>query len=92
MTVGQYSTIFSKEPIAQRLAFVDQSFINAKLCLIEDCFKVYKLLSAFDGSDRHIVCAGQVFDELYDLSIEELQLHYTTIQGNLSAIYIALTD
>lgn len=91
MTVGQFT--FNHNIIERRLAYVDPVDAGqTKLCLIDDIFKTWRLLEAFDPCLRHISHAGELFDCLYDLPIEALEIELNHYSGLLSAKYRNLSD
>lgn len=49
---------------------------DEKICLIEDIFKIYRMLFGLSvpGFEKAISEPEKVFDALYDMSIEELEL------------------
>lgn len=53
-----------------------QEIRNEKICLIEDIFKVYRTLygAEVDVQGYDIHKPGDKFDELYDLTIEQLEM------------------
>lgn len=57
-----------------------------KICLIEDIFKIEKLLYGFQtpGHDKWLTNPGELFNTLYDLSIDDLQLHYSVLSAEMS--------
>lgn len=54
-----------------------------KLCLIEDVFKVLKCLSGFNGDMRFDTKAGEVFEELYSMSITDIEVELATLSAKL---------
>jgi hypothetical protein len=60
---------------------MESDILNEKLCLIADVFKVGSLLDKYDKP--HITPAGQLFDTLYDKSIQELELLLAVLSAHL---------
>ena len=63
-----------------------QEIRNEKICLIEDIFKVYRTLYGTEvnvqGYDIHK--PGDKFDELYDLTIEQLEMELAIRSAQVS--------
>lgn len=57
-----------------------------KICLIEDIFKLRKFNHSLGipGNKCIIETPEIVFDELWDMNIEQLQLHYATNAAEMS--------
>lgn len=59
---------------------------NEKITLVEDVFKVMRLLFGF-GMNEHLKAITepeQVFDTLYDMSIDDLELYLASLSATAS--------
>ncbi len=86
MHVGTVIPVFS----CPQLADTKGDELKEKLCLIDDVFKTWRLLEAFDECRRHISHAGELFNNLFELPIPELEAELKHYSGILSAKYSAL--
>lgn len=59
---------------------------SEKICLIEDIFKVGRLLFGMNvpDFDQFIYAPSKPFDRLYDLTIEQLEVELATVSAIMS--------
>lgn len=65
-----------------------------KLCLIEDIFKVKRMLFGFGHPDHQdtISHAGDIFTALFDMPIGDLENIYTLLSSEMSKTALNLAD
>lgn len=70
----------------------NQEIERQKLCLIDDIFKVLKCTSGFNGDKRYETNAGEVFDEMYGMSISDLEVELAVLSAKLKRHAWRLTE